>query len=468
MDDKNDITEYRIHENNIPWLDKKFKKMSKVAEQVGAKPPEYKILREEYVERQRQVVGSSAWEGTGEYDKFYYVTVEGEAPKLAGWSFVATLTDTPGGNLISKVPGIIDDIPDKYRTAPPFCDYCGLDRKRVDSFIVRSDSGEYKQVGRNCLAKFLGYSSPERVASYATMLSKLGAEIAEEEERSFSGGRGSDYRNLEEFLTMVAAVVEEKGWISVSKAKEREDLTPTVSEVRFQLSPMSYTGKNWREFKIYPTDEHKQRAREAIEFARSDKLTTDSDYKHNLKISTASDVFHNKAAGVVASLIAFQDRDKEWEREQVRRREESEKSKAEYRKGEYVGEVGERITVPVNVVFSREIGGQFGITYLYKMRDSDGNMFTWFSSNDVLEVDKWYSITGTVKKHEEYEGAKQTILTRCKAEEIDATTVEDDTGDMAVVDTTSKINYRVARGSKRRKSGSKVLAGSSGTLSVLR
>ena len=424
------ILEHKVHENNMGWLDKKFKRMAKIAKEVGAAEPSYTVVRTTYVKHMVPNTISphlgDEWDGT--FDKFNYITVQGEPPKLAGWSFIATLTYTSAGNLINKVPSIVEDIPAEYRTSLPTCDYCGLSRKRTDSFIVRNDkTGEYKQVGRNCLAKFLGYSNPERVAGYAEMLSHIGDDIGGQEDKLSSSGSTSDYQELEPFLTMVAAVVREKGWISKAKAQEHDNLVPTIGEVREQLHPP--TGRAAQYFvKITPTDADKEKAREAVAFARSDKLTTDTDYKHNLKISTAENYFHEKASGVVASLIAFQDRDKEWERQQLVRKEEAAKRKAEYTKSEFVGEVGERITVRIHVGFHKEIGGQFGITHLYKMRDIDGNAFTWFSSNDVLDEGKWYNITGTVKKHETYDDIKQTVLTRCKAEEVEEVVVDNLSG----------------------------------------
>jgi len=452
-----EITEYRIHETSMGWLDKKFKRMAKVAGQVGAKPPTYTILRGEYVERKKQLLGDDFEQGTGEYDRYYIITVEGEPPKLAGWSFVATLTHTKDGNLINKVPGTIEDVSGKYRTASPTCDYCGLIRKRTDSFIVRSDAGEYKQVGRNCLAKFLGYSNPERVAGYAAMLANIRKAIEEQEEKLFSGGgHGSDYRDLLSFLTMVVAVIEEHGWVSVAKARER-DVTPTIREVEFQLSP-DIDKKDYRHLKITPTDEHKSRAQEAIDFARSEKLTTDSDYKHNLKVSTAGDMFHNKASGVVASLIAFEDHDKEWERVQQQRREESEKRKDEYRKSEYLGDIGERITVNVRVVRRMVLDSPYGVTYLFRMLDGENNVVVWFSSNDILEEDQWYTLIGTVKKHDRYDDIKQTVLTRCK--------IVPDVIDSPVVPTVAESKKKIATKKKRRKSHRKTTEASIGEMRI--
>jgi len=379
--------EYRIHEANLSWLDKKFEKMSKVAKEVGTEPPSYKIVREEYKEDKVFDEALGQWISKG-FHKNFVITVEGEAPKLAGWTFVASITHTKDGNLINKVPGIDEDVPERYREGAPWCDYCQTSRRRVDSFIVRSESGEYKQIGRNCLAKFLGYSSPERVARYASWLANMEQEIADQEEKLLlGGGARSRYRNLEEFLTMVVAVVDAQGWRSITSARET-GRPATIQEVEYQLSPYSRKDKEWQERKMTPTKEQRERALAAIRFARSDKLVADSDFKHNLKLSTASDMFHEKASGIVASLINFHERDKEWELRRAQWKQEAEERKAKERQSNYV--------------------------------------IIWFASNDALDEGKWYNLTGTVKKLEVYDGIKQTILTRCRAEEVESVVVEDE------------------------------------------
>lgn len=80
----------------------------------------------------------------------------------------------------------------------------------------------------------------------------------------------------------------------------------------------------------------------------------------------------------------------------------------------HVGEIKERIEFEASVEFTKEIDGFYGITTIIKLRDLDGNVFTWFASgwHDVKRGDR-VSIKGTVKKHDEYQGVKQTILTRC-------------------------------------------------------
>jgi hypothetical protein len=62
----------------------------------------------------------------------------------------------------------------------------------------------------------------------------------------------------------------------------------------------------------------------------------------------------------------------------------------------------------------------FGYQRLYIMKDKRDNVFTWKTSvlmayeNDYIEIDDWFVIQGTVKGHKNYNGTKQTELTRCK------------------------------------------------------
>ena len=52
---------------------------------------------------------------------------------------------------------------------------------------------------------------------------------------------------------------------------------------------------------------------------------------------------------------------------------------------------------------------------MYKFTDNDGNVFIWITPCGV-ETDKTMKLTGTVKEHSEFNGVKQTVLTRCKVE----------------------------------------------------
>ena len=82
---------------------------------------------------------------------------------------------------------------------------------------------------------------------------------------------------------------------------------------------------------------------------------------------------------------------------------------------EHVGEVGQRITLTAataKLLTSWE--GMYGTTYLYKFTDAQGNVYIWYASRGI-ETRDGMTIKGTVKDHNERDGVKQTVLTRCKA-----------------------------------------------------
>jgi hypothetical protein len=70
----------------------------------------------------------------------------------------------------------------------------------------------------------------------------------------------------------------------------------------------------------------------------------------------------------------------------------------------------------VKAVLDRVSGfsGAYGWTNVYRFLDEKKHIFVWFTSKDIgLEKGALVTLTGTVKKLQEYDGEKQTVLTRC-------------------------------------------------------
>lgn len=117
----------------------------------------------------------------------------------------------------------------------------------------------------------------------------------------------------------------------------------------------------------------------------------------------------------------------------------------------FVGTEGEKLTATLTLIFVREISSQYGMSYLHGLEDVSGNQIRWFASgrspweievpakagaHDCGYAEQRYHhdaapsvcqvctkarygfgaimVTGTVKKHEEYEGCQQTFLIRIK------------------------------------------------------
>lgn len=90
----------------------------------------------------------------------------------------------------------------------------------------------------------------------------------------------------------------------------------------------------------------------------------------------------------------------------------------EKKKGDlqYIGKVGEKSTLTLKLKkHTVTEGSRYGPSYAYFFEDTKGNKIIWFASRDrELKEGKTYKVEGKVKKHDEYNGFKQTYITRCK------------------------------------------------------
>lgn len=91
---------------------------------------------------------------------------------------------------------------------------------------------------------------------------------------------------------------------------------------------------------------------------------------------------------------------------------------------EHVGHIGDKIRIKATMTGFHYYKTKFGDVNIYTFTDIFKNVFVWKTSGylekvidglckPVLKGDQ-VELIGTVKDHDEYEGIKQTILTRCK------------------------------------------------------
>jgi hypothetical protein len=114
-------------------------------------------------------------------------------------------------------------------------------------------------------------------------------------------------------------------------------------------------------------------------------------------------------------IITLREEGLERGREKERQKEIRERRWEEERlASEWMGEVGERGVFDLKIVNVYEGISQFGDFAIVTMKDKDGNTFVykgsaWFPSSGAV-----VKIKATIKAHDEYEGQKQTILSRIK------------------------------------------------------
>lgn len=120
-----------------------------------------------------------------------------------------------------------------------------------------------------------------------------------------------------------------------------------------------------------------------------------------------------------AARIEAERKAEEARREAERLAEEA-RIKAEKSISQYVGEVGQRITISATFDHSawytvRDPFGREDTRYIHSFKDANGNKLVWKTGRGLDLFDgEAVTLTGTVKEHSEYKDEKQTILLRCK------------------------------------------------------
>jgi len=145
------------------------------------------------------------------YTQMVDLTLDRPAIRHEGWTFLASLQwDEEAGLLVHSVPGA--ELGDRSQFDASRCDVCHTHRQRNDTFVVENErTGERLQVGRNCLAQFMGI-----VPSGLWMLTwdDLTSNLPDEEAESF--GRSARIARLpvEAVLQATVAICLESGWVS--------------------------------------------------------------------------------------------------------------------------------------------------------------------------------------------------------------------------------------------------------------
>ncbi len=415
---------YRIPERNLPRLEAAIAKLNRRAAKLGVPPvaisttgreeevwyttnPELGRMPQERVERLglqteglRRVVLA-----------FLTVTVSGETPKLAGWTFLATLDHTAEtGIILRTVPG--ETVPEAYRTAEAACDHCRLARRRHQTFVLRHDDGTHKRVGRQCLVDFLGGQTPENIAERAAWFGLIGDALrgAEEWDGADGFGWGEGRWPVEDVLAIASAAIAKHGWTSRKAAAERggyatADRLVSIFTARVPLSD---------DDRVDVTAADVELAARTVEWAHGLGLrATLSDYEHNVHVLLTGTSLRVKDFGVAASAVAAYQR----EVGQAAQREHERATSA------YFGEVGKRAEYTLTIVNRVDIPGDWGTTRLYIMVDPAGNRAKTFASRllwkelpgggtEGAELGDTWRVKATVKAHEEYKGVAYTNLSR--------------------------------------------------------
>ena len=400
---------YEIPERNFDLLQAKIEKLNKKAKKLNCEPITINVVGT----IDKKIANARNDFSFNSYERIRYkkITITGVAPIINNWELIASCEKKESGTLIKVIPE--KNYPEQYRTKL-ICEHCNSDRYRKFTFIVHNIiTKEYKMVGKSCLKDFLGHVDPNYYAEVLQWLSEPDLSRYDDHNRS----SGEHRIDIVFYLNYVAACIREKGWISRSKAKESEgeyyataDLA--IDSINAKIKPIRDRYGNIIPFPE-PNESDIKLSENALMWAKSLSLSDNlNDYLYNINLLAHEESIKYSDMGFVASIVSSYIRHVEKQIEQER------KQTAQKEKGisDYVGEVKKRQDFELTYVNSFSFENDFGVIFIHKFLDNNGNIFIWKTNNSLRDVEQGNNIKlkGTIKDHIEYRGEKQTHITRCK------------------------------------------------------
>lgn len=337
------------------------------------------------------------------------ITFEDKISLPGGWSLVATLDHRE--NMVRVVPDM--NLPEAYRNRGNICDHCRIDRYRNETFVVISESGEYRQIGRNCLGEFLGID-PTLFLGQTDLVKEFS--FGDEE---WTGHKERQSVSLDSFLRCTAAIIRVFGWVSgkVAQETQRESTASLVWSFCMNERIEDRFGKK---IKIEVLDQDRLLGESTLEWMKQlGNRSNLNDYLFNLSKIAENGFVTSKSAGFAASAIAS------FQREEEKRQEE----KKAQSNGAYLGKVGEKLCVKVKYVCSVGFQNEWGYSLIHTFADEGNNIICWQTQKDETElglrnsqqdkdgsrvIDIFYHLSGTVKAHKMFGKTPQTNVTRAK------------------------------------------------------
>lgn len=366
------------------------------------------------------------------------LTLENTVPKFQGWTFAAALQHLEGENIVRAMPGAT--VPEMYRKRGSACDHCNVNRRRIDTYVLRHEDGRHVQVGSTCIADFLGSDDAGKIASAASMLAEASS-IGEGGETGSGGSGTSDY-SLSTMLAWVSFLMREDGWTSRTAARDGKGAA--TADIAIRLMSDRKDRQKWassRGKECEPSEADHARAEEGATWAEtlSDETVNaeTGDYLHNIRAIARAGLVTYRTAGLGGSILVAFDRAMGRARQAKERTERPSCN-------EYLGTIGVKASFglpvltdkksnpkkgtpipltsdPLTLDFVTGFESQYGYTTLLSFRTSQGHSIVWMASSTDLgrgDVGKKYTLTGSVKTHRDYKGTKQTMMTRCVVTEV--------------------------------------------------
>lgn len=377
------MTTYTTTKVNFVELEKKLNRIFKKLDKIGGNY-EFKVIREFVKEVPvytiDDVTQTKYRVDTARVECVEY-TMTFDPYKVGDYRMGAFLEAAEDGtNLVYTVD---ENFPFKdYDNTNIRCDHCGTNHRRTRAMVlVDNNTGSHKMVGMACLKDFVGYNA-EQFAKYFHEIEEITMTYT------------MDIRDTE--LHKYSQCVDERDYLArcIRKIKEHGYTKEVKTEAMLDIKKNDIT------------DEYFEEADKVIKFFES--YDPQDAFENNIKVYVTGRkpiTFENGfvAYAYVQMTKIIKSQQDEMERQMAKAA------------SNYVGTIGQKITVEGTISTIASYETMYGYTYIYKIVDKNKNVFIWKTCKfiDTTEINE-VKVTGTIKDHSEYREEKQTVLTRCK------------------------------------------------------
>jgi len=332
------------------------------------------------------------------------IEIEYPEVKLGNWRVIGKLEAIQGGNLMFAVSRSDADVQALATRAdrPIECEHCKTNRVRKDGYLLRDrESGDYKQVGSNCLEDFTGIDPA--AALFLARMSDV-VRIAGDELEEFGRSGRNNAVNTLLYLAAVSFVSENTGFVSSAKARDT-GLNATYSEA--MSLPDELEKDMALQAQYHAQFERHLATAEAVREWVAVKQE-ESSFDRNVKLLLKADAIEldRKHLAFVAAAVPMYNRT-------LAAATEAHKPSA------HIGAPGQKMAAILTVDRVVQIEGYYGPSDLVLMHDQDGNRLKWKTSACPQEIrnggaGRSMEAAFKVKEHDDYKGVAQTAITHLK------------------------------------------------------
>lgn len=294
--------------------------------------------------------------------------------------------DSDVTNIIHPIDNF-NDIPKSWWTIKGYCDDCNDKYSRKKTvMLLNNEDGSFRQIGTSCLKRYLGINCYNVISNFMTV-----DEIVEDDEIYVDFDYLPKQNNYIETVTLLAYVY-----------ASYEQTNGYIKDKTLDIALKLYKEK------VEISNKYYDNARECIDFFNNiDRdLFENNTFYNNLK-SAVTSKYCKLHSGFIAcapkSMVLLQDK--------LLR---AEKLQEQANKSQYFGNIGDKFIRDFKVENVYGYDSQYGYVYINILEDAEDNIFVWKTTTTALEIGKEITAKATIKEHQEYNGIKQTVLTRLK------------------------------------------------------